>query len=72
VTYTTVLEAQRRSFDAQTTVIELTNQLLQNRVETYLALGGDYFSVTNPVQQKSQSQGNSLPTSLTNRTNMEK
>ena len=72
VTYTTVLEAQRRSFDAQTTVIELTNQLLQNRVETYLALGGDYFSVTNQVQQKSQSQGNSLPTSLTNRTNMEK
>ena len=40
VTYTTVLEAQRRAFDAQTTVIQLTNLLLQNRADSYLAFGG--------------------------------
>ncbi|MFT5351993.1 MAG: multidrug efflux system outer membrane protein, partial [Gammaproteobacteria bacterium] len=32
VTYTTVLESQRRAFDAQSTVIDLRNQLLQNRI----------------------------------------
>ena len=42
VTYTTVLEAQRRAFDAQTTVIDLRNQLLQNRISLYLALGGNF------------------------------
>jgi NodT family efflux transporter outer membrane factor (OMF) lipoprotein len=47
VTYTTVLESQRRSFDAQTNVIQLTNQLLQNRIEIYSALGGDYLSTEN-------------------------
>ena len=40
VTYTTVLESERRAFDAQTTLIQLTNQLLQNRADSYLALGG--------------------------------
>jgi outer membrane protein TolC len=42
VDYTTVLEAQRRAFDAQTTLIELRNQQLKNRVNLLLALGGDY------------------------------
>jgi NodT family efflux transporter outer membrane factor (OMF) lipoprotein len=42
VTYTTVLEAQRRAFDTQSTVIDLRNQLLQNRISLYLALGGDF------------------------------
>ena len=42
VTFTTVLEAQRRAFDAQTTVINLRNRLLQNRVALLLALGGSY------------------------------
>ncbi len=41
VTYTTVLESQRRAFDAQSAVIELRNRLLQNRITLYLALGGD-------------------------------
>jgi len=40
--YTTVLEAQRRSFDAQTSVLGLRRQLLQNRVELYRALGGTF------------------------------
>ena len=42
VPYTTVLEAQRRAFDIQSAVIELRNQLLQNRITLYLALGGDF------------------------------
>lgn len=42
VTYTTVLESQRRAFDTQSTVIDLRNQLLQNRISLYLALGGDF------------------------------
>ena len=42
VPYTTVLEAQRRAFDIQSGIIELRNQLLQNRIALYLALGGDF------------------------------
>ncbi len=42
VTFTTVLESQRRAFDAQTTVVQLRNQLLQSRIALLLALGGDY------------------------------
>lgn len=42
VSYTTALEAQRRAFDIQSGVIELRNQLLQNRITLYLALGGDF------------------------------
>lgn len=40
--YTSVLEAQRRAFSAQNTVISIRNQLLQNRINLYLALGGDH------------------------------
>ena len=65
VSYTTVLESQRRSFDAQTTVIQLTNELLQNRIEIYSALGGDYLSPT--------SQSESITSvSSTNHTSLEK
>ncbi len=42
VTYTTVLESQRQAFDAEATVVQLTNQLLQNRIGLYLALGGSF------------------------------
>ena len=42
VTYTTVLESQRQAFDAEATVVELRNQLLQNRIDLYLALGGEF------------------------------
>jgi multidrug efflux system outer membrane protein len=42
VTYTTVLESQRQAFDAETTVVQLKNQLLQNRITLYLALGGEF------------------------------
>ena len=42
VSITTVLESQRRAFDAQTTVVQLRNQLLQSRVALLLALGGNF------------------------------
>ena len=42
VPYTTVLEVQRRAFDIQSGVIDLRNQLLQNRISLYLALGGEF------------------------------
>jgi multidrug efflux system outer membrane protein len=42
VSYTTVLESQRRAFDAETTLIQLRNQQLKNRANLLLALGGDY------------------------------
>jgi len=47
VSYTTVLESQRRAFDAQTSVIQLSNELLQNRIDLYIALGGQALSDTN-------------------------
>lgn len=72
VTYTTVLEAQRRSFDAQTTVIQLTNQLLQNRIEIYSNLGGDYLNEERLNSTNTQIEDSLLPASLTNRTSMEK
>lgn len=40
VEYVTVLESQRRSFDSQSTRIDIRNQRLQNRIDLLLALGG--------------------------------
>ncbi|MBA6347394.1 TolC family protein [Colwellia sp. BRX8-9] len=42
VNYTTVLDAQSRSFDAQSTLIKLKNRLIANRIQLHLALGGDF------------------------------
>lgn len=42
VSYTTVLESQRQAFDAESTVVQLRNQQLQNRISLYLALGGEF------------------------------
>lgn len=42
VTYTTVLDAQTRSFEAQTTLIKIKNQLISNRINLHLSLGGDF------------------------------
>ena len=42
VDYITLLEAQRRAFDARSTHISARNQQLQNRIDLYLALGGDF------------------------------
>lgn len=46
VSYTTVLESQRQAFDAEATVVQLRNQLLQNRIALFLALGGSFSSGT--------------------------
>ncbi|WP_371188732.1 efflux transporter outer membrane subunit [Thalassotalea maritima] len=40
VSYTTVLESQRRAFDAQTALIQLKAQLLQNQLALALSVGG--------------------------------
>ncbi len=47
VEYTTVLESQRRAFDSQTSLVQLKNQLIQNRIDLHLAMGGK-FSEINP------------------------
>lgn len=44
--FITVLESQRRSFDAQSTEIDVRNQRLQNRINLYLALGGAFIDDT--------------------------
>lgn len=46
VDYITVLDAQSRSYDAQSTVIQLQNQLIINRVNLHLALGGNFSEST--------------------------
>jgi NodT family efflux transporter outer membrane factor (OMF) lipoprotein len=52
VNYTTVLDAQTRSFDAQTTLITLKNRLIANRIQLHLALGGDFSA---PIQNSATS-----------------
>ena len=46
VEYITLLESQRRAFDARSTFIQARNQQLQNRIDLYLALGGDFIAET--------------------------
>jgi multidrug efflux system outer membrane protein len=43
VNYTTVLESQRRAFDSETALVQLQNQLIQNRVTLYRTLGGEFL-----------------------------
>ncbi|NNE94286.1 MAG: efflux transporter outer membrane subunit [Verrucomicrobiales bacterium] len=38
----TVLESQRRAFDARSTLLQLRLQRLQNRIDLHLSLGGDF------------------------------
>jgi NodT family efflux transporter outer membrane factor (OMF) lipoprotein len=42
VPFVTVLEAQRRAVDAQIALIQAQNARVQNRLDLYLALGGDF------------------------------
>lgn len=44
ISYTTVLDAQKRAFDAQSSLISIKNQLIQNRIALHVALGGDFGS----------------------------
>lgn len=45
-TYTTVLEAQDRTYSAQSALVDIKLQLLRNRINLHLALGGDFEHVT--------------------------
>lgn len=38
----TLLESQRRKFNADSSLIDVANSRLQNRIDLYLALGGDF------------------------------
>jgi NodT family efflux transporter outer membrane factor (OMF) lipoprotein len=49
VEYTTVLDAQSRSYDAQSTVIQIKNQLIANRINLHIALGGNFAAPTSTV-----------------------
>jgi len=42
VSYTTVLDAQKRFFEAQSTLIKIKNQLIANRINLHFSLGGDF------------------------------
>lgn len=50
VSYTTVLDAQTRAFNAQSAVIQSKYQLLENRVLLHLALGGHFDFLSEPDQ----------------------
>ena len=43
VTFTTVLEADRRAFDTGSSLVRVRNQLAQNRVDLYRSLGGEFL-----------------------------
>jgi outer membrane protein TolC len=47
--YITVLEAQRRAFDAESALISIRRQRLDNRIDLYLALGGGFDRYRDPV-----------------------
>lgn len=47
VTFITLLESQRRAFDSRSALIRAENQRLQNRIDLYLALGGDFDTSAN-------------------------
>ena len=53
VEYITVLDAKSRSYDAQSSVIQLKNQLIANRVNLHVALGGN-FSATVTVEKPAE------------------
>jgi outer membrane protein TolC len=40
----TLLESQRRAFDARSALLSVRRQRLENRINLYLALGGDFDS----------------------------
>ncbi len=46
VDITTWLEAQRQLFNARSTLLQVRNQQLQNRIDLHLALGGDFGIVS--------------------------
>ncbi len=49
----TVLESQRRAFDSRSNLLRIRNERLQNRLDLYRALGGDFDHVPKTVQASS-------------------
>lgn len=45
----TVLESQRRAFSARSNLLSVRNARLQNRLDLYLALGGDFTAAAPPT-----------------------
>lgn len=56
VSYTTVLDSQRRAVDAQTSVIQLKKQQLQNRIDLHIALGGRFETESIGVNKRELSK----------------
>lgn len=54
VGYLSVLEAQRRAFNARSAMIGLRNARLQTRIDLYLALGGDFADAPRQPSQISK------------------
>ena len=55
----TVLESQRRAFDSKRQLLQISNQRLQNRIDLYLALGGDFGqSVATASAQDNRNEAN--------------
>jgi len=54
VEYITVLDAQSRSYDAQSAVIQLKNQLIANRINLHVALGGNFAKAPSTEAQEQE------------------
>jgi NodT family efflux transporter outer membrane factor (OMF) lipoprotein len=54
--YTTVLDAQNRWYSAQSNVIQLQQQRLSNRINLFLALGGDFSTSTSSTNTFSSNE----------------
>jgi len=54
VEYITVLDAQSRSYDAQSAVIQLKNQLIANRINLHVALGGNFAQAPSTEAQEQE------------------
>lgn len=52
ITYSTMLDSQRRWFDAERQAISLRNLTLQNRIDLHLALGGDFIVDNKTTEDK--------------------
>ncbi len=60
-----VLEAQRRAFNARSSMISLRNSRIQNRIDLHLALGGDFEARSSmradAASQEAQGTSHALP-----------
>ena len=57
----TVLESQRRAFDSKRQLLQISNQRLQNRINLYLALGGDFGqSAVTASAEKKKNEANDI------------